>query len=558
MHQSNGFPAVEKSMLQTATTTAVAFADSSRAAYMVQNHATPRNAIARPSTAPPSQETVLLPVEHTYRPSYRPPLSNLVKQDASGQYSNDSDPPTRHDPMQSLSEDDSSTAFASSSSMSIHLFAVPSLISPSDTPETPPCDVPQFAELDWATFVTNYAAGLWDPHKPPIRPVPYRVLASQAQFRAAQSFRNRPKEIPKLVDSEPSSGQRQGSELRRSTSDSSLASQSDERSPTLDPKPPAPPVKSTSFRLSIPLNLPLPTHRPLSSFSTSLPNHPTAPNQHHNQNSVHNSDVHASVATMRWAASRVDISPLALPSPERELTDPMHGVTVPLSHNVDRPMTPGSNRKSRLSGFWEGTTDVDGAGATNTKIGPRLLSPIQGSPSEPDLKPVDRSTNGGGPIPPPTGLPPASAPTSREHNGLGAEPTDYFGRGAFHSFSPPAASTNGKPNSAPIVAIVAEELTLGNDLPVENGTLTEPVVSKRASLIRQSSSPLPTTAPSDTRYPGARVVDTISALRMRRALKEEQKFEEQGYLSPPHPPDELERRRAMHKSVPFCGVIGLV
>ncbi|EDR06713.1 uncharacterized protein LACBIDRAFT_299832 [Laccaria bicolor S238N-H82] len=38
---------------------------------------------------------------------------------------------------------------------------------------------------------------------------------------------------------------------------------------------------------------------------------------------------------MCWAAACVDISPLALPSPEHELTDPMHGVTasIPGSHS---------------------------------------------------------------------------------------------------------------------------------------------------------------------------------------------------------------------------------
>jgi hypothetical protein len=41
----------------------------------------------------------------------------------------------------------------------------------------------------------------------------------------------------------------------------------------------------------------------------------------------------------------------------------------------------------------------------------------------------------------------------------------------------------------------------------------------------------------------------VATIKAGRAAKEEQMFNELGYLAPPNPPDELERRRAMYKSV---------
>ncbi|KAJ3473663.1 hypothetical protein NLI96_g12889 [Meripilus lineatus] len=122
------------------------------------------------------------------------------------------------------------------------------------------------------------------------------------------------------------------------------------------------------------------------------------------------SDAATSAAAIRWAAAHVSVAPLALPSPEHELTDPMRGVTatIPGSHPSEGlihhhhhhshhshhthlkqqsvnsqqqgtrdsvgggvngfgmglggqtgPVSPTGMRKSRLSSFWEGTQDVD-------------------------------------------------------------------------------------------------------------------------------------------------------------------------------------------------------
>jgi hypothetical protein len=204
---------------------------------------------------------------------------------------------------------------------------------------------------DWVTFMAAYAAGRWDPHIPPL------ALVSDLAD----------------VVTPPLS-------IARSSSDSSHS-----RASTLN------------FALQLPIrvrnlsaSLPSSTH-PVAEQSHSLPQHhlqlnPTLPN----------SDVRATVATMRLAAAHVDISPLALPSPEHELTDPMRGVTaaIPGSHSrhsslggtvaaatagsstgsttpdntttigsafvTDHLITPGgTTSRLRLPSFWVGTTDVE-------------------------------------------------------------------------------------------------------------------------------------------------------------------------------------------------------
>jgi hypothetical protein len=88
-----------------------------------------------------------------------------------------------------------------------------------------------------------------------------------------------------------------------------------------------------------------------------------------------------------------------------------------------------------------------------------------------------------------------------------------------------------------------------SDTPFDSEVVSAPAVPyKRIQLVRQTSSPLPGTyfnhedRPQKSRAPS----DTSSN---RRAAKEEQLYEELGYLVAPRPPDEAERRRALHKCV---------
>ena len=290
------------------------------------------------------------------------------------------------------------------------------------------------------------------------------------------------------------------------------------------------------------------------SISNSLPT--TSQNQTVTSPVV-NTDVQATVATMRWAAARVDISPLALPSPEHELTDPMRGVTaaIPGSHSQnsiahsDCPPNTSSNRKSRLTDFWQGTTDIDHGGTTHS-TGPTQLVTILASPpesplaAEPVVTNVPTSDSASGatlespsrsnhsiPLALRASVTPASVPVQAHYRGDSFAHLDYFG-----DVSPPIQ---------PETALVPPPLILRHD--IERNATSVPALPRRVCLTRQTSSPLPVSSPPQAPFLGAALPNNVAALKLGRAAKEEQMFTALEYLAPPNPPDELERRRALYK-----------
>ncbi|KAF8207185.1 hypothetical protein K438DRAFT_1962797 [Mycena galopus ATCC 62051] len=251
---------------------------------------------------------------------------------------------------------------------------------PNDTPQDGPGS-------DWATFITAYACGRWDPHsipRPPRAFLPQETAPAPVP-KGALAFE---RIVPPLPPPH---------RLRASFSTVSSTTPS-----------PAASTSSTYPPFALPGSYPFPTTPNVStSTTTGL------------------LDAATSAATLRWAGSRVRVAPLTLPSPEHELTDPMRGasaVPIPGSHpelpgaastsntppintsgwgayggGVQTPgwdvMTPGGTRRSRLSGFWSGTADVDsdsggytysyssyfGSGAAAG-----MLPTIDGSPATPD------------------------------------------------------------------------------------------------------------------------------------------------------------------------------
>ena len=345
-------------------------------------------------------------------------------------------------------------------------------------------------------------------------------------------------------------------------------------------------------RPALPLRLPLPTHRFRNSFSSTTSN-PTS-----NQTPSSVSDIRATVATMRWAAARVDISPLALPSPEHELTDPMRGVTatIPGSHSqdlgspLDYVATPGGTRRSRLNVFWEGTNDVDSQGSPQQDPNSQSAT-IPGNPSDPviTINTIDtvashregtESSHGieasdereyeklgfapqAKPVAyllPLASAPPASAPALTAYHGKPIVTTDYFGELAGTSPpSPPKAEKISPPSEPPQQQIPVPPVLLRNDNSLPNLEATSvPALPRRLCLTRQTSSPLPESTTQVLRYLGGRAPsETITSVKLGRAAKEERMFVELEYLAPPYPPDELERRRALYKFVDFVLVFGV-
>ncbi|KAF8150767.1 hypothetical protein B0H34DRAFT_801693 [Crassisporium funariophilum] len=557
--------------------------------YMVQKRPAVRK-LNRPSTAPSGEDLVLLPSlpngkSHSIRPSASTPSFNT-----NVAYSAFDPEPKRVDgvyPMQTVLEDDTdfnatinfSRSFIHPNT-SIHPIKLPLASFPSSMNVTSPPDylsvtstgeraATKGSDCDWATFITAYAAGRWDPRRTPNPP-------RTCQHILSESFRHSGSEPLKSIDLETSSEQTPASSGSQTNAPDrplpGLKIRTDDQSmiPTLPPLLSGPSLSPTSIKSHppIPLHLPLHTHRVRNSFSNSLPNTGNKP-QFVTPLPSNNADIHATVATMRWAAARVDISPLALPSPEHELTDPMRGVTasIPGAHSqdpivqTDYSVTPGGARKSRLTSFWEGTTDIDNGGTTHSN-GPTQLSTIAGSPPDGSAPGSSESvmellpTNGvpsslpsESPSPHPpvsvplhllTSAPAASAPAPTAYHGGSLVTTDYFG-----DVRPPAKvePKPEEPKSAPLQVIMRDE----NAMP-ENGTLSVPALPRRVCLTRQISSPLPAASPHDAPFVGGRVAsESVAAVKLGRAAKEEQMFAELGYLAPPNPPDELERRRALYK-----------
>lgn len=398
--------------------------------------------------------------------------------------------------------------------------------------------------------MTAYASGQWNPHRTPYPPRP--VLESP--LRSVQNASSRlPKSPSSLLKPMP---------LVHTVSDSFLSGRAVVSSPVADAA-----ARTDDFHKAQGSSA-LPSDKLFSKLTSPGPSlmgrrfrksfndirHPTGGQPLHlsldsTQNMNFSSDATTAAATMRVAAARVNISPLALPSPEHELTDPMRGVhaAIPGSHppNCSPPVsqgTPGSGRKTRLGSFWEGTQDI----GEDTERLPTILGSDPGSPLRSE---VDETTSNAQSVDhPPSSLPPqpATAPISRSP-GVNTD-EDYFTVASTRT-----NSIDAHPRG-PVLEVPSqwqEYVNLRRDTePIDPNVTTVPALPRRICLTRQTSSPLPEIRARDKILPGGRSVsDTISSYRIGRAAKEEHMFSELGYLAPPNPPDELERRRALYKCV---------
>ncbi|KAF7773402.1 hypothetical protein Agabi119p4_5569 [Agaricus bisporus var. burnettii] len=449
------------------------------------------------------------------------------------------------------------------------------------------------ADLDWPTFIHIYAQGRWDPHRTPSRPKRYNEVNrpsatetskwnhptiisaaasdSSEEARPNSPLQSPPAELPSPSDTTNESLKSQQTPVQSSTTATSTTANSSfqelqvlQKPSFILPNAPPTPLKFHGFRTNIPLSLPSPSHRIRNSFSNA---HSTPYENLTTTTAAANAELQTTVATMRWAASRVDISPLALPSPEHELADPMRGVmaALPNNHtsemNSDYAITPGGTRKSRLTEFWEGTTDVEEVESPKrisegsypeTKEG-HLLRLV-----DPTMNIVDRNGDSTTEQRRPyysllTSVPAATAPSRGAYHGGDVAQDDYFGHAAFETNTQSEYTTDP---SVTTEEVESESESFGNYsnsslqsiLPdfvpaTEPGISSVPAVAKRASFTRQFSSPLPAAVPSK----GTRANRTVSDVRQSRLSKEEKAFDELQYLAPPYPADEVERRRALYK-----------
>lgn len=447
------------------------------------------------------------------------------------------------------------------------------------------------SDCDWATFVTAYAMGRWDPHKIPnpprsylcfpgdtIQPPPQPRLVREV-IHASHSL---PRETEYTVETEES--------LRDSSVVASAVDSMPDSTNSVGTASTSPTSKlqhRNTINL-LPFELSLPgssSHRSRNSFSSSASTSSFGGSTASSTTTSSKTEIQAAAATMRWAAARVDISPLALPSPEHELTDPMRGVTAalpvsypedPFNRVTEKVATPGGTRRSRLCDFWEGTTAVDDTPPTSpsaTTTRPLKRISLDGSSYPLASKPgnmfrieetsptPDESVTSSLSLGPSSALsdpttqlsilaapPPATAPILGGGSQSRAnESGDYFGDATppsgtrpINGVSPSSLSQSGQSAFSNAVDLNSVD---------SDGTLTVPALPRRVCLTRQTSSPLPMPQPHEMRLPGGRLTsdNVIPSIKAGRSAKEEQMYNELGYLAPPNPPDELERRRALYK-----------
>ncbi|EGO24662.1 Fph type histidine kinase [Serpula lacrymans var. lacrymans S7.9] len=428
------------------------------------------------------------------------------------------------------------------------------------------------SDYDWATFMDAYASGRWHPHRTPTPPRSF--LASPSHPTYIKTDTSAPNSLPlKAVSSagdlllerealnvQPQPSMSSTPMINSSPLSTLSASPTEEKQETNFPdvRSAVPSAEmSTAFVMDrysprTPSKLSTMTRRFRKSF-TDMPSASNAQQLNLSFDSgssmmAMNPDVTTAAATMRWAAARVNLAPLALPSPEHELTDPMRGVhtAIPGSHPLPHspsldPMTPGGTRKTRLGSFWEGTQDIEDGGD-------RLYT-IAGSPSTTPPKVRSTEPPTPGPIEPASAsyqLPPATAPLLHQPS-EGSYEQDYFGDTNASSARSEHSQTESTQTQSTILRQNFADYRRDSE-PLSLDISTVPALPRRICLTRQTSSPLPQSAFRNRVLPGGRTVsEPFNSIKAGRAAKEEQMFQELGYLAPPNPPDELERRRALYK-----------
>lgn len=352
--------------------------------------------------------------------------------------------------------------------------------------------------------MSAYAAGQWDPHRTPNPPRSFMSLQPHLLYpQSAQSDL----QAWTVIAANEGVAKKQGSTSHQPNTIAVQLPTTNEANVV---------VATRSKRPTLPLKLPSMIAHPMRNSISDIRHDPEVTMY------PSNPEVATTAATMRWAAARVNIAPLALPSPEHELTDPMRGVTavIPGSRkDGTEPILSGGSRKTRLSSFWEGTQDIEDTRSDRS-------STIEDNSVNQIYKPEYLQR--------PAMPLPASAPLVRTVDDSG----DYFA-GVDDASS---EETFLSPHESPT-------LVRRGSSPLEAGTLSVPVAPRRVILTRQRSSPLPETVNVDQISPARVIANSNASFKATRAAKEEQMYSELGYLAPPHPPDEWERRRALNKYV---------
>lgn len=428
--------------------------------------------------------------------------------------------------------------------------------------------------LDWPAFLRSYANGEWDPNRvpdppmelvlPPVRnrsSVPALLMGSALSSTSTVTASLSP---PLSISSDNTqattsslglSGPDRRLHISPDSRTSSIASRRGTATPDLS-------GSSLHFRpnTSPYIHAPRKVQRSQSDVEVRSPGGvppstvPTLPSP--------SIDRATTAATIRWAGSRVDVAPYALPSPEAaELLDPMR-------HALPVNVTSTAAAKSRLSRFWQGSPQ-------DSSVPPPVIS-VPNSPVAPpaSIKPSSNTR------PLRRALTATVAPRVSEHS------SDYFGSVRTQSYRPAARSPRLGPEAQEATGLSAEvsgqplhPASAGQSLPATSwsthesgpsrsdlvdGCVIEPFSGKVISLSDSPNSGTnvqmgPSAQPGNGNPPVPDLLLTsLSSLGDNTEYftpsetlipndDEEQPITTPAYLIPPAPPDEMERRKALYR-----------
>ena len=278
------------------------------------------------------------------------------------------------------------------------------------------------------------------------------------------------------------------------------------------------------------------------------------------------------------------LAPLGVPSPERELTDPMaSALNSELDSSKPRKNSsssdssvyfrPSSRGKiSTTAGEWESAKDS----LNGRREGmPSILSTIAASPAttpgegHPEVQPIPFATpsysRGAAARNGLKHIPPASAPIDAHRNSnSSAFPTDYFGSAA-HKYdptptaTPPSAGPSRHPslNSRSSSSQTVTRLTLGPSQNPGSSAVTDSEDEMEGSVTAQAFNPQASDSHDNLYGNASNDTDMTnrnrgfpsgpSSRRSSRAMSSEEHYQERGYLRAPIPLNDLQRRKALYR-----------
>ncbi|KIO34286.1 hypothetical protein M407DRAFT_218406 [Tulasnella calospora MUT 4182] len=343
----------------------------------------------------------------------------------------------------------------------------------------------------------SYADGLWDPFKIP----------------------HPPQKSPVLPTVRPPSSNA-GSSLRRaSTATSSF------------PPPQGPPTPSIAQRRGAEApDLRSPPSFELVSATPPVKGYPPAPSV----------DSITAAATVRWAGAGVDVAPLALPSPEYELTDPFRRINQEGAPRTPRSPAP---RPGDARNFRSPRRDHRSPQAVRSGIPSSSMVVKSGYESDP---PSHSRAYGSRPMTPtleaikgsPVGSPSEKPESEAELTGLYTEGTTT----TTHIMTPGVQQERSGRSG---------EGYFQRSSPLQTGTTRTPGGTLVASMMPDGSSNLIYTDPQ-AKQDAAYILAAAGAMNLPPATVNhtglfEAWYAAAGYLIPPMPPNEMERRKALYR-----------